>query len=245
METLPYDHAAHAVNGMRVHSIQAGMSTAYLLESDVGLVLVDAGSPGRAQKILGKMKELGRSDLRLIFITHAHFDHYGSAAAIRRHTGAPVAIHAADAGALRQAQTPLGQVRSWGVLGKLALPLAERLWPPEPTVPDIVIRDGHTFEEFGFDARVVHTPGHTPGSSSLLVNGDLLFVGDLISSRPWLCVQCYYASDWAQIDRSVKGVLNSGVSRIFPGHGPPVTSDTVYANATRSNPGTRMTGLKD
>ncbi len=217
----------HAHKNLRIQAVQAGLSIAYVLEFDDGLVLVDAGSPGCEHTILRAIEASGSYDVRLIFITHAHFDHYGSAAAIRRQTGAPIAVHAADAEALTQGRTPLGHVRSWGILGKLALPLAERLWPPEPTVPDIVVENGDTFEEFGIDARVVHTPGHTPGSSSLFVNGDLLFVGDLISSRPWLFVQCYYVSNWEEIALSMKRILQLNLSRVFPGHGPPVKRENI------------------
>ena len=209
---------------VRIRPLQTGLSVAYVLEFDTGLIVVDAGSPGHAHVILREIEASGRSEVRLIFITHAHFDHYGCAAALRRHTGAPIAIHAADAEALSRAHTPLGQVRSWGVLGKKLLPLAEYLWPPEPTDPDLAVEDGDTFEELGIDARVIHTPGHTPGSSSLMVNGELLFVGDLISSRPWLFVQRYYASDWEAIPSSVERIIQSGVAWIFPGHGPPVAA---------------------
>ncbi len=65
-----------------------------------GAVLVDAGLPGYAGPILAKLEELGHPDLRLIYITHAHVDHYGSAAAVQRATGAPIAVHADDAGDL-------------------------------------------------------------------------------------------------------------------------------------------------
>lgn len=214
-------------NSIRVHRIQVGISVAYLIEGDSGLILVDAGSPGHEQKILRKMQEVGRTDLRLIFITHAHFDHYGCAAAIRRHTGAPIAVHTADSEALAHGETPLGHVRSWGILGKWLLPVAERLWPPEPTAPDMRVEDGDSFEDFGFDACAVHTPGHTPGSSSLLVNDSLLFVGDLVSSRPWLFAQCYYAHDWSQVTESVERLIALDARWVFPGHGPPVRAEKI------------------
>ncbi|MCB9150311.1 MAG: MBL fold metallo-hydrolase [Caldilineaceae bacterium] len=66
---------------VRIHPIAIGPINCYLIESAEGLVLVDAGLPLLEQPILNKMAEIGRADLRLIFITHAHIDHYGSAAA--------------------------------------------------------------------------------------------------------------------------------------------------------------------
>ena len=106
-----------------VHNIPTGMSTAYLIESDGGLALVDAGLPRYERRVLRRMRALGRDDLRLIFITHAHLDHYGSAAALRRLTGAPIAIHRADGDTMARGDTPLGSVRGrgrlmWALLGR-------------------------------------------------------------------------------------------------------------------------------
>ena len=207
---------------VRIHSLKAGLSQAYLIENEIGLVLVDAGSPGHERKILDTMHALGRTDLKLIVITHAHFDHYGSAAALRRITSALIAIHSADFKAMAQGRTPLGSVRSWGIFGKLLLPLGERIWPPEQTPADIVFEDGDRFDEFDIDAVAIHTPGHTPGSSCLLLNERLMFAGDLISSRPWLFAQRYYASDWSQIPTSVSRLIELNPLWIFPGHGRPV-----------------------
>ena len=64
--------------------------------------------------MLEKMHELGRSDLKLIWITHAHYDHYGSAAALRELTGARIGIHPADAGDLAAGKSRLGTPRKYG-----------------------------------------------------------------------------------------------------------------------------------
>lgn len=224
---MTIENPNHSNTSIRVHSVQAGMSVAHLIETDTGLILVDAGLPGYEYKILRKMQELERSDLRLIFITHAHFDHYGSAAALRRITGASIAIHAADAEALSQGKTPLGSSKSWGIFGKLLLPLGEWLRPTEATPPDIVVEDGFCFEEFALDACVIHTPGHTPGSSSLLVNDTWVFIGDVILSYPWLHTQRYYAHDWAQVTASVSRLIQLDAQWVFPGHGPPVQGERL------------------
>ena len=99
---------------IEIHSIQAGFGVAHLLEMESGLYLVDAGSPRSERKIIDCMKLLGREDLRLIFLTHAHFDHFGCAAQLRRLTGAPIAIHKFDAGYLAKGETLLGRVRGRG-----------------------------------------------------------------------------------------------------------------------------------
>jgi glyoxylase-like metal-dependent hydrolase (beta-lactamase superfamily II) len=83
---------------IQVHPLKLGFFfQAYLIETPDGLFLVDCGMPGHEKTILRAMQRLGRQDLKLIFITHAHVDHAGSAAALKRLTGVQVAVHRLDA----------------------------------------------------------------------------------------------------------------------------------------------------
>jgi glyoxylase-like metal-dependent hydrolase (beta-lactamase superfamily II) len=204
---------------MKIHSIQAGFGVAHIIETDKGLYLVDAGSPKNERKILAQMHALGREDLRLIFLTHSHFDHFGSAAQLRRLTGAPIAIHEADAAYLAKAETPLGIVRGRGKVAQFLLPLAERIYQPEPILADIPFADGHDFAELGLDARAVHLPGHTPGSSGLVVGGKIAFVGDLISTTGEPHSQRFYATDWSQVSESLNRLKGLNPEWVYSGHG--------------------------
>ena len=202
-----------------IRSFQAGQSVAHLIDLPSGLILVDAGSPGKEQKILHEMERMGKGDLRLIFITHAHFDHYGSAAAVRRLTGAPIAIHEQDVEFMARGETPLGSVRGRGKVAQIFLPLAELLYRPESTTADIVFSDGYRFDEFEVEVSAMHLPGHTPGSSGLFIDHKMAFVGDLISTRGEPHAQPYYATDWSQIKRSLHRLKASKPEWIYPGHG--------------------------
>jgi hydroxyacylglutathione hydrolase len=204
---------------MEVHIIRAGLGCAHLIEYAGGLVLVDAGTRGNEYKILHYMRSLGRDDLRLIFITHGHLDHYGSAAALRRLTGAPIAIHRADAGAMRRAESPLGSVRGRGKLGLLLMRFGGTFLAPEPTPADILLDEGEDLSCYGLDAVVVHTPGHTPGSTSLLVETRLAFVGDLLSTSGQPHVQRFYAADWSLIPASLARIQALKPEWVYTGHG--------------------------
>jgi hydroxyacylglutathione hydrolase len=205
-----------------------GMASAYLIESETGLVLVDAGLPGCERRVLRRMRALGRDDLRLVFITHAHLDHYGSAASLRRLTRAPIAIHRADGGAMARGETPIGSVRGRGRLLWGLLRLFEPYLRPEPTYPDLLLDDGDDLYAHGLDAVVLHTPGHTPGSSCLIVEGRLAFVGDLLSTTGRPHVQRYFAEDWSLIPAGVARLQALGPAGVYPGHGRcPLSGDAL------------------
>jgi len=204
---------------LQIHNIPMGMATAYLVVSDSGLVLVDAGLPRYARKVLRRMRALGRDDLRLVFITHAHLDHYGSAAALRRLTGAPIAIHRADGDAMARGETSIGSARGRGRLLWTFLRLFEPYLRPESTLPDLLLDDSSDLRAYGLDAVVLHTPGHTPGSSCLIVEGRIAFVGDLLSTTGRPHVQRYFADDWALIPDSLARLQALRPEWVYAGHG--------------------------
>jgi glyoxylase-like metal-dependent hydrolase (beta-lactamase superfamily II) len=202
-----------------IHSFQLRMSGVYIIELPSGLVLIDAGSPGDEKKLLAHLGAFINKPLHLIYITHAHLDHVGAAASIRRVANAPVAIHANDAVALASGETHLGKVRGRGRITATLMPLVNWLLPVKPVAADILLQDGQLLQEFGIPGYVLHTPGHTPGSTSLIVDGRVAFVGDLLSTNARPHIQHLYASDWGEINRSLRRLEALDLEWLYPGHG--------------------------
>ena len=192
--------------------------------------MVDTGAPKSEKKILRKFKELNRLDLKIIFLTHAHIDHYGCANTLREVTGARIAIHHADEKDLAAGKTNLGLTRGRGRLIGLTFPLIEKVLNPVPTTADILLQDGDELTEFGIEGRTLHTPGHTNGSSCLILQNKYAFVGDLLSSNGNPHVQKYFAQDWSQIPESVKILKNLNPEWVYTGHGKnPINNEALQA----------------
>jgi glyoxylase-like metal-dependent hydrolase (beta-lactamase superfamily II) len=195
--------------------VSVRFSLTYLIDGCKGLVLVDAGMPGQTRRIL---ELVDTSSVALIFVTHAHLDHYGGAAELRRCTGAPIAIHRADAGAMARAKTPLGDVRGRGRLARALMPVIEWAMHPEPTQADLLLDDGDSLRDYGIEGTVLHTPGHTPGSACLLVDGGPAFVGDLLSNTGRPHAQRYFASDWTRLQESLDRLKARRPTIVYDGH---------------------------
>jgi len=204
---------------MRTETLKLFMSNAYLVDWGSGIALVDAGLAFDAGRILSALR--GREvKLQAILITHAHVDHYGAAARVQRATGAPIAVHHADASAVRQGQSNVGTGRGLGRLMARLAGIFTRIFPPEPCDPEFMLEDGALLHHLGIPARVLHTPGHTAGSCSFLFSSRDLFVGDLISGTRGAHPQRYLAQDWEVLPDSLRRLLTCQPEWIFPGHGP-------------------------
>lgn len=204
---------------MQVHRLSLGLVSAYLVVTSQGVVLVDAGMPRQEHKVIRKLQQLGGSELRLIYITHAHLDHYGSAAALKTLTGAPVAIHPLDSRAMMRGHTQLGEARGRGRLIRALFPLIESFLQPSPLEPDYLLEHDDRLDEFGLAGQIIHTPGHTEGSTALWLDDGILFAGDLVSSTGRPHVQKAFAQSWSSISESLQRLQALRPKRVYPGHG--------------------------
>jgi glyoxylase-like metal-dependent hydrolase (beta-lactamase superfamily II) len=213
---------------MTVHVLKTGLGLSFLIEQPGGLFLIDCGSPGEGHKVLRKMHELGRNDLKMIWITHAHYDHYGSAEEVRQATGAPVGVHPLDADFMLSGTSPLGHARGRGTALVVAQSLINRWKPLTPTKVDFLAGEGESLARWGLEATVLHTPGHTPGHTCILLMDGIAFSGDLISRRPVTRMQGILAVDWDLLPSSLKKLQAAHPKLVYTGHSTsPISAETL------------------
>jgi len=156
------------------------MSNVFLVRDNGKNILIDAGMPWDENHILRILRQ-DVQHLDLIFLTHAHLDHYGSSKNIHELTKAPIAIHQGDAALLQSGKTYLGNPRGFGSIMKLIVKIFESFTRIPSPEAHFLLNDEDDLQSLGFNAEIIHTPGHTPGSSTLLLSDGLAFVGDLVS----------------------------------------------------------------
>ncbi len=167
-------------------------------------VVIDPGDEG--DRIMDLIKENGLK-VNSIICTHAHFDHIGAAGDIRKETGAKIILHKED-------------LEGYGLAKEQAL-----LWGfdlDELPQPDEFMAEGDDIKVGRLNFKVIHTPGHSPGSVSLfgegiLLSGDTIFQGSVGRTD-------FPGGSMEKLKTSFRRLLDlPEETKIFSGHGPETT----------------------
>lgn len=181
----------------------------YLLTDGRGVsAVVDPGAP--TPRLL---EALDGRNVKYILLTHGHFDHITGAPAVKEQTGAEILIHRDDAPMTEDPAKSL----ALAALGRGQTPFSA----------DRLLDDGQTLP-FG-DIRVLHTPGHTPGSvcylcEDIIISGDTLFAGGIGRTD-------FPGGDLGEMKRSLRKLLAlPGDFTVYPGHGEATTLENERVN---------------
>lgn len=214
---------------MSVHRIAGRETNCYLLQGTGGTVLIDPGPPGVAPAIIAGAGAAGvhSEDVQLILVTHGHLDHYGAAADVKAWCGAPVAAYRNEPtfsrnrrNALPPAQTLRSSVIRWVYL------LLSPLFPFAPLEPDTLLDDGDDLSPYGVDAKAILTPGHSPGSLTIITAEGDAFVGDLFVNYG-APSQPLYLSDRKAWQQSYQHLQALAPRMVYVGHGEPFSGDKL------------------
>lgn len=189
----------------------------YIVYEGHDCVIIDPGS--EAERVLSAL--WGRRVLAVV-ATHLHFDHVSAAYEVFKATGAPFVVHRLD----------------WELRGELAK-LAQSWGFEAPELPSPTFVDEGSQLPLGL--RVMHTPGHTLGSITVVGRG-LAFTGDTLFARG-VGRADLPGGDWSLLVESVCRLYRElpDSCKVYPGHGPP----TVISEERKGNPLVPWTACTD
>jgi glyoxylase-like metal-dependent hydrolase (beta-lactamase superfamily II) len=196
---------------------QPAPTNCWLLGESDGLTLIDAGRVWCGPLILDSVAAIGHP-LKRSIITHAHPDHAGAAAELAKKTGAVVVAHEKDTEFLDGTRS-ISQVRGYwlcrAVLGAAKL-IGALDTPPVERIQQV--KDGENIARL----KVIHTPGHTPGSISLWdAQEKSLFCGDNLHFRMGALRIGFpfFTLDSATQKSSLRRYLDLDANTLLAGHG--------------------------
>ncbi len=173
-------------------------------------IVVDPG--GEAPRILRRLAELGLK-CEAIVHTHTHFDHVGATKEVQEATDAATMIHEADLFMYEGLQMQLDAFNA-------------PFKAPGVAEIDRFLKEGDTVQSGELEADILHTPGHSPGSICLSVQGDrpILLAGDTLFQRS-VGRSDLWGGNASQLVSSIRSKLFSlpDETLVICGHGPSTT----------------------
>jgi glyoxylase-like metal-dependent hydrolase (beta-lactamase superfamily II) len=201
-----------------VTRIKCKTDNCYLVTNGKDAFLVDTGSAIGYDQVLA---ECSKYNMKLIVLTHTHFDHAENAAKLSKHFNIPVACHEADVELFESYDKQ--PMESYGIVGKVVLDTSLKVLretPVEKPENLILIKDGDDLSAYGFDAKIIGLPGHTKGSIGVDVEGKHLIVGDELDN--WISPATgHLYNDLDAIKKSADKITALGERTIYYGHGKP------------------------
>jgi glyoxylase-like metal-dependent hydrolase (beta-lactamase superfamily II) len=202
----------------------------YLVKTDgQSCVLIDTGFPMRRSRLEKELERAGckPGNLALIVITHGDFDHTGNAAYLRKKFASKIAMHPGETEVVESGDMRLSR-KSRPFLSRIILSFF-RLSKSDRFTPDLYVDDGYDLSGYGFNARVLHIPGHSKGSIGILTAEGDLFCGDLLvnTDKPALNTM---TDDSSETSASLEKLKGLEINTVYPGHGKPFLMELLLKN---------------
>ena len=202
-----------------IHRIKCGNGNCYIVENGVDGILVDTGKKEFAKRVMEACRQY---HVKLIVLTHAHFDHAENAAQISNALGIPIGMSEKDCNLIPSNANQGLSAETF--LGKIVLSVSLKDFSVrtlQEFKPDILLKDGDSLSEYGVDASVIALPGHTDGSIGIDVDHKGFIAGDALMNMFYPTVSMLYHDKNEMLD-SAKKISGLGNRTIFFGHGKPL-----------------------
>ena len=198
-----------------IDTIVCGIVNAYLVRGDNASILIDTGTSKYKEKVLECCKN---KNIKLIVLTHGHYDHCQNAAYLAYKLNCSVGIARDDMELIENNHKR--KVFGKNIWGKMYARLANRNIKKhkiQEIVPDVILENEMSLLDYGIDGKIIGLPGHTKGSIGVMLMTGELLVGDAMQnivapSATW----CF--EDYQQSVDSTERILKTH-AKIFYGHG--------------------------
>ena len=208
-------------SGYEIIQIMSGRTNVFLLTNGNKTVLIDTSVSYLWKKVQQRLDKLGINRIDYLILTHAHFDHAANANRIKAKYNALVIIHKEEARYLLSGDNflPNGTtIFTRPIMNFFGRRLSSK-FRYEPCKYDLLVESHFDLKPFGFNSYLMHTPGHTVGSISLIIDNEIAIVGDCMFGVFKWSIFPPYAHDTEQMLKSWGNLLETNCSIFLPSHG--------------------------
>lgn len=216
-------------SGYKINIILKKRCNVVFITNNKTNLIVDSNRKKHRRLLVDSFLKYDISKIDFLFLTHSHFDHSENAQFIKNEYNSKVLIHKSEAGFLSSGFTPLpsGTLPPTRLLINLIGKRIQHKFKYEPCKPDIVFENQFSLYDLGFNGYILHTPGHSAGSSCLILDNEICIAGDTMFSIFKNTILPPYADDVKQLVSSWGKLLNTKCNLFIPSHGTPKSRDVL------------------
>ena len=219
-------------NSVLIHRIVCLYANVFVVTGQGKCFLVDTGPNAFQTYLVRQLKRIGITRIHGIILTHTHYDHAGNAAFLQQTFGCRIMVHPAEAKYLRKglSSVPGGLTCFARAMERLASGIEPKMLAfPRCEPYGLTASDIYT-PCFDMPVTVMATPGHSPGSVSVVVDREVALVGDCMFGVIPNKILPPFGDDVKQIGSSWKKLLATGCHTFLPAHGFGISRSTVKKN---------------
>ncbi len=209
----------------------------YIIQTEIGLIVIDTGYEGGFDKFVCKFKAAGLSftDVKFIFLTHAHDDHAGFLNELAQNTDAPIILHKDGVKQLKAGQNSFDgefPTKKAFIFGKIMVfaGKGEHRFPSVDLFEKYLIFENNEqyLKRSGIDAQIIRLPGHTSDNIGLLLSDGKLLCGDAaMNGFPSTARQTIWIEDKSEFLKSWDTMIKLKPVKIYPSHGRPFAASDL------------------
>ena len=208
-------------SGYTITRILSGRSNVFLLTNGEKNILIDTSPKLYWNKLEKRLKQLNVNFIDYLVLTHTHYDHAENSKRIKDKYGAQVIVHKDEASYLTSGENIIPE--GTNLITKLIIRLFAKQFLSyakyEPCQYDYLVDSTFDLGNIGFNAYVMHTPGHTIGSMSIIIDDNVAIVGDTMFGVFKWSVFPPYADNINQMIDSWGRLLKTNCQVFIPAHG--------------------------
>ncbi len=226
-----------------IFQVLSGRTNCYLIPTGQGNILVDTGVKSAYGGLRSHLKSMHLVNERIdkLVLTHTHFDHCRNVAAIKKEDGCQVIVGEREAAFVKRGNTPLP--RGTSSFSKFLVHVGNSMLADQfgydPFYADIEVHEFYHLVDDDINIDLISTPGHSPGSISLIVDDDIAIVGDVMFGVFQNSVFPPFADDAPLMVQSWGKLLATNCRIFLPGHGKEISRElleTQYQKYTQKYP---------
>ncbi len=200
-------------------------------------IVVDTGISFDRSRIANALERKGLIP-EAVVLTHTHFDHAGNAAWLQAEYGAEVVVQEDESAMLAAGEMPIPGGTYTFTRGLVSIGRKiEQVFRYDPCIADNVFIDHFDLNRFGINGFIIHTPGHSPGGATVVIDGEIALAGDsVIGTMPGSPFPPF-ADDVKVLIGTWKKIIDTGCRIILPGHGKPVSREEMISEYNRRGTG--------